>query len=143
MQEWRSWQAASEAEWGLAVEREMVIRPLAEQKRLSTAAIQDAIGRLGLSRSVLYDLVRRYRRRPQTSSLLPWKRGRGLSVHVLAQEREELLQACIREFYLTPSGLPSPPSDGRSGGVLRKGNFPRPTTAPYNGALRGSIWAWP
>ena len=30
------------------------------------------------------------------------KRGRGLSVHVLAQEREELLQACIREFYLTP-----------------------------------------
>ena len=71
------------------------------------------------------------------------KRGRGLSVHVLAQEREELLQACIREFYLTPSGLPSPPSDGRSGGVLLKGNFPRPTTAPYNGALRGSIWAWP
>ena len=141
MQKWRSWEAASEAEWGLAVEREMVIRPLAEQERLSTAAIQDAIGRLGLSRSVLYDLVRRYRRRPQTSSLLPWKRGRGLSVHVLAQEREELLQVCIREFYLTPSGLPSPPSDGRSGGVLRKGNFPRPTTAPYNGALRGSIWA--
>ena len=30
MQKWRSWQAASEAEWGLAVEREMVIRPLAE-----------------------------------------------------------------------------------------------------------------
>src|SRR5215471_14741605 len=57
MQKWRSWEAASEAEWGLAVEREMVIRPLAEQERLSTAAIQDAIGRLGLSRSVLYDLV--------------------------------------------------------------------------------------
>jgi hypothetical protein len=44
MQEWRSWEAASGAEWGLAVEREMVIRPLAQQERLSTAAIQDAIG---------------------------------------------------------------------------------------------------
>jgi hypothetical protein len=34
---------------GLAVEREMVIRPLAQQERLSTEAIQDAIG---LGRSV-------------------------------------------------------------------------------------------
>jgi putative transposase len=86
----------------MAVEREAVIRPLADQARLSTAAIENAVARLRLSRSVLYDLVRRYRRRPQTSSLLPWKRGRGASVRVLAPEREELLQACIREFYLTP-----------------------------------------
>ncbi len=102
MQRWRSWEAAPEAEWGLAVEREAVIRPLAEQARLSGAAIEDAAGRLQLSRSVLYDLVRRYRQRPQTSSLLPCKRGRGTSVRMLAPDREELLQTCIREFYLTP-----------------------------------------
>jgi putative transposase len=102
MQQWRSWEAASEAEWGLAMEREAVIRPLAEQARLSMAVIEDAVARLRLSRSVLYDLVRRYRQRPQTSSLLPWKRGRGASVHFLEKEREELLHACIRDFYLTP-----------------------------------------
>jgi putative transposase len=102
MQRWRSWEAAPAAEWGLAVEREAVIRPLAEQVRLSGAAIEDAAGRLQLSRSVLYDLLRRYRQRPQTSSLLPCKRGRGMSLRMLAPDREELLQTCIREFYLTP-----------------------------------------
>jgi hypothetical protein len=49
MPKWRSGEATSEAEWGLAVEREMVIRPLTQQERLSTAAMQDAIG---LGRSV-------------------------------------------------------------------------------------------
>src|SRR5215831_15031131 len=55
-----------------------------------------------MSRSVLYGLIRRYRRRPQTSSLLPWKRGRTGTVPALEPKREELLQSCIREFYLTP-----------------------------------------
>jgi putative transposase len=101
MQKWRSWEAASEAQWGLALEREAVIRPLAEQQRLSAAAVEEAVQRLKLSRSVLYDLVRRYRQRPQTSSLLPWKRGRDARVRMLEPEREELLQVCLREFYLT------------------------------------------
>jgi len=30
MQKWQQWESASEADWGLAVEREAVIRPLAE-----------------------------------------------------------------------------------------------------------------
>ena len=68
MQKWRSWETASEAEWGLAIEREAVIRPLAERQRLSVGLVEDAVQHLGISRSVLYDLVRRYRRRPQTSS---------------------------------------------------------------------------
>jgi putative transposase len=102
MQKWRSWDAACEAEWGLALQREQVIRPLAEQHKLSGGAVADAVQRLGISRSVLYDLVRRYRQRPQTSSLLPWKRGRSARVCQLDSEREQLLQVCIREFYLTP-----------------------------------------
>jgi putative transposase len=56
---------------------------------------------LDIGRSVLYKLVHRYKQRPQTSSLLPWKRGRDLSVHVLDPKQEELLQTCIHEFYLT------------------------------------------
>ena len=60
MQKWRSWEAAFEAQWGLALEREAVIRPLAQQQRLSTAAVEEAVQQLKLSRSVLYDLARRY-----------------------------------------------------------------------------------
>ena len=100
---------------------------LAQQERLSTAAIQDAIGRLGLGRSVLYDLVRRHRRRPQTSSLLPWKRGRGPRVPVLAQEREELLPACIREFYLTPER----PSLAALGREVRRRFAERQLSSPH------------
>jgi hypothetical protein len=44
MQKWRSWEAASDSEWGLALEREAVIGLLAEQGRLSVAAI-DGRGR--------------------------------------------------------------------------------------------------
>jgi transposase len=39
--------------------------------RLSAERITEAANKLGLSRSILYKLLQRYRRRPQTSSLLP------------------------------------------------------------------------
>jgi hypothetical protein len=42
MQKWRPWEAASEAEWGLALEREAVTRSLAEQERLSVATVEEA-----------------------------------------------------------------------------------------------------
>ena len=65
----------SKADWGLAVEREAVIRPLAEEAKLSADRVHEAMLRLNLGRSALYKLIGRYRRRPQTSSLPPWKRG--------------------------------------------------------------------
>ncbi len=102
MQKWRQWEAASEAEWGLALEREAVIRPLAEQGKVSVGDVEMATRQLRIGRSVLYDLVNRYRRRPQTSSLLPWKRGRDGKLNFLEPDREQLLNACIDEFYLTP-----------------------------------------
>jgi putative transposase len=75
---------------------------LAESGRPTKEGLRQAMVQLGLGRSVLYKLLRRYRQRPQTSSLLPWKRGRGSEVRCLTHEREELLQSCIREFYLNP-----------------------------------------
>jgi putative transposase len=53
-----------------------------------------------LSRSILYKLLQRYRQRPQTSSLLPWKRGRKPDEPLLDDECEALLNTCIDEFYL-------------------------------------------
>jgi putative transposase len=91
MPKWRQWESSSEADWTLALERECVVRPLAESGRPTKEGLQLAMVQLGLGRSVLYKLLRRYRQRPQTSSLLPWKRGRGSDVRRLTHEREELL----------------------------------------------------
>src|SRR5215472_7652191 len=89
MQNWRPWDAVSKADWGLAVEREAVIRPLAEEAKLSVDRVHEAMLQLNLSRSALYKLIGRYRRRPQTSSLLPWKRGRTLQARLLPPDQEE------------------------------------------------------
>jgi putative transposase len=102
MQKVHQWEMAGDAAWSIALQREAVIRPLAEYHRLSVDDIAGAAGQLGLSRTVLYKLLQRYRRRPQTSSLLPWKRGRKPDEPLLSDEREALLTACITEFYLQP-----------------------------------------
>jgi putative transposase len=102
MQKWQQWETASRVDWGLAVEREAVIRPLVEQQSLTLGDVERAVRQLRVSRSLLYTLLRRYRQRPQASSLLPWKRGRDNNVRVLDQNREQLLNACIKDFYLRP-----------------------------------------
>jgi putative transposase len=73
MQKWRQSETADGEEWQLALEREAVIRPLASKSKLSVALIEEATRQLQLSRTVFYDLLRRYKQRPQTSSLLPWR----------------------------------------------------------------------
>src|SRR5260370_17150784 len=102
MQKWRNWEAAGEAVWVLALKRESVIGPLAVQSKLGVQRVDEAALELGLGRSVVYDLLKRYRQRSQTSSLLPGKRGREPKVSVLGHDREHLLSSCIQEFYLKP-----------------------------------------
>ena len=58
MQKLQKWEAASASDWSVAVEREAVIQPLAEQKQLSIGDVDDAMSRLGMSRSFLYKLTR-------------------------------------------------------------------------------------
>jgi len=43
MQRWQPWQTASKVDWGAALEREAVIRPLADQPRLTEAMVQSAL----------------------------------------------------------------------------------------------------
>ncbi len=62
--EGRSWTEATEAEWAIARTRERVVRGLAEAE-ITKAAVDDAMKMLGLSRSVVSGLVRRYRQCPQ------------------------------------------------------------------------------
>jgi hypothetical protein len=92
MQKWRQSEAANREEWQLALEREAVIRPLASMGKLSITLIEEATRQLQLSRSMFYYLLRRYKQRPQTSSLLPWKRGRELSATFLDKPRGRTLK---------------------------------------------------
>src|SRR5690242_2644706 len=94
------WSTASDADWVMALQREAVLRPLAEQPRFAEPDIAEAASRLRLARVTIYRLVRRYRQRPQTSSLMPWKRGRTPSTRFLDKAREELIATCIKEFYM-------------------------------------------
>jgi putative transposase len=102
MQKWRNWEAATELDWLLALRRESVIAPLAAQSKVGLRRVNEAALQLGLRRSVIYDLLKRYRRRSHTSSLLPGKRGREPEVPVLKEVREQLLSSCIQDFYLQP-----------------------------------------
>jgi putative transposase len=102
MQKWREWSTASDADWSMALQREAVIRPLAEQARLGKREVREAASRLQLGRVTIYRLVRRYRQRPQTSSLMPRKRGRAPSTCAIDKPREDLITACIKEFYMVP-----------------------------------------
>jgi putative transposase len=102
MQKWRNWEAAGKADWLLALKRESVIAPLAVQPKVGVQLVDEAALELGLGRSVIYELLKRYRQRSQTSSLLPGKRGREPKAPVLNQDREDLLSSCIQEFYLKP-----------------------------------------
>ena len=79
-----------------------MIRELVEQSRLTNSTVEEAATRLRIRRSLLYRLVDRYRRRPQTSSLLPYKRGRDRKTRFLEATREDLLATCVKEVYLVP-----------------------------------------
>ena len=102
MQAWRQWESAPDSDWGTALEREAVIRPMAEERKLGKAAIEEASRHLRMSPALVYRLISRYRRRPKTSSLMPWKRGPARNTRYLDLSREDLLTACIKEFYLVP-----------------------------------------
>jgi|HubBroStandDraft_6_1064221.scaffolds.fasta_scaffold1798775_1 hypothetical protein len=47
MQKYQQWETAGEAAWGVALQRETVIRPLAEQPRLSAESVAEAACLLG------------------------------------------------------------------------------------------------
>jgi putative transposase len=92
--------SVSEADWETARERERVLRSLAEQQSVSTAAVDEAARKLGLSRSFTYKLLARYKQLPQVSSLLLRTRGRTPDLQLLDQAREKVMEQAIQEFYL-------------------------------------------
>jgi DNA helicase HerA-like ATPase len=94
--------APSESDWDAARRREEVVRPLVARGSATQSDLEAAAIELGLSRSFLYKLLARYKRRPQTSSFLFAKRGRPEDSRSLDPEREQLIQTAIQEFLPSP-----------------------------------------
>jgi putative transposase len=95
------WRTASEAAWQVARRREAIVRPLADLSPLTIERVDEAAHALGVSRSFVYRLVARYRRRRHTSSLLPRIRGRAPRARQLDPRLESLVATTIDTFYLT------------------------------------------
>ena len=91
MQKHGSWQGASETEWQEACRRESAIRSLIESGPVSHARADVVAKDLGISRALVYRLASRYRLRAQTSSLLPFRRGRAPRSRLLDPEVEALI----------------------------------------------------
>ena len=96
------WQSASDEDWALALAREAVIRPLTEQPEVTEELVVTASAELGISRSMVYRLVVKFRKRPQVSSLLPGKRGRKASARALSVAAEAVVRDAITDVYLQP-----------------------------------------
>jgi hypothetical protein len=98
--------------------------------RLTETGVTMAALELKLRRATLYRLIGRYRQGPQTSSLLPWKCGRESFTRFLDDEREDLIDVCIRDFSLTQQRPSWPCFVERSGAASPSARCPLRTIAP-------------
>src|SRR5260221_6715687 len=88
-------------DWELALAREAVIRPLADQTEVTAGLVARASAELGISRSLVYRLDAKFRKRPQVSSLLSGKRRRRTTTRVLPIESVRIPCVCDYEPCLT------------------------------------------
>jgi putative transposase len=95
----------SELTWQEACRREAIVRPLAAIPRLSRGSVIDACTRLGISKSQLYELLRRYRADPRTTSLVPATGGAPKGMNRLAQRPAAIIERAIDRLYLTRQKL--------------------------------------
>ncbi|RWX58756.1 transposase, partial [Mesorhizobium sp. M4B.F.Ca.ET.089.01.1.1] len=91
-----------DAAWNEAVSREVVIRRLTSLDRPSRSDFWRACRKLGLKRTRLYELIRAYRERPVTSSMLPHASGTRRGSRRLPDETEAVIAEGLRDFYKTP-----------------------------------------
>lgn len=87
--------------WKEAVAREAVIRELASAAQPNRCDISRACRELGLRRTRLYELLKAYRERPVTSSLLNRTRGAPSGARKLPQDIEAVIAQALHELYAT------------------------------------------
>lgn len=94
--------AADDDAWEQAVQREAVIRRLTDQQRISRADFLATCRELGVKRSRLYELIRAYKARPLTSSLLASSAGTQMGSRRLLAEIEAVVSEAIDQFFKSP-----------------------------------------
>src|ERR1051325_5859970 len=87
--------------WQLACARGAVIRPWAPSPHVGRGEVEAAVAALGIRRAYVYRLLAGYRRRPQTSTLVPKHRGRPQDARVLDGKIEAVIESAITDVYLT------------------------------------------
>jgi putative transposase len=90
----------SEDDWAVACAREPVIRGLIALDAISRSECQKAEAALGLERTWVFELVRRYRENPVTSSLVFRKAGFPKGEHRLDRQVEDLIEEVLNACYL-------------------------------------------
>jgi len=91
--------AVDDAAWEQAVAREGVIRRLASMANPDRREFLSACRELGLKRSRLYDLIKSYKARPITSSLLTGTAGTQTGSRRLPDVIEVVISEAIEGFY--------------------------------------------
>jgi putative transposase len=91
--------AFDDTAWEQAVAREAVIRRLASQDRPDRAEFLSACRELGLKRSRLYELIKAYKARPITSSLLTAAAGTQTGSRRLPEVIETVIAKAIEDFF--------------------------------------------
>ncbi|MBA3897993.1 MAG: transposase [Sphingomonadaceae bacterium] len=89
-------------DWAEAVRREAAIRPLIEAPRLGRLGVQAVATELGLSVPRIYSLIRTFRSRPVTASLLPRPPGPAVGWRRLAPAIEAQVETAIDAISLKP-----------------------------------------
>lgn len=91
--------AVDDAAWEQAVVREAVIRRLASKANPDRREFLVACRELGLKRSRLYDLIKAYKARPITSSLLTVAAGTQTGSRRLPEAIEVVIAEAIEDFF--------------------------------------------
>jgi putative transposase len=89
----------SDERWAEAVRRKPAIRPLAACSRKDPAAVTAAARDLGLSRSQVYRLIKAFREKPVTQSLVVGKPGSRKGARRLRPEVEVVIEEVIGAVY--------------------------------------------
>jgi len=98
---WEQVRSTTRKEWLRARRRERVVLRLIRNDGDAASQIARASRALGLSRSSVYRLLRRYRQAGQTSSLLVGHRGTPQQHRRLSEPREAIVTRAIEEKFLT------------------------------------------
>ena len=123
--------SATQVDWELACEREMIIRPLAQAVRLESWQVADASNAIGLGRSATYRLIALFKRRPKTSTLLPAKSGRRHSTRWL-DPRVEANEWLPSARYESVRCCVEPAPDGpRNGESYQQSSLPGPNLCKF------------